>query len=221
MARIFRIRRGPKERLPLLAQGELAMTTDPGSEFLWLGTGSRNKPIPLDPIAADVGAVSKDGDIMEGALGVNDNHGNLNANASRAQLRFNPDPANSANATSVGIYSPANGLTELARIYTILNGAEAQYNILHTGNKPKGTYTGNGSAAERKIPIGGIGSYLLIHADTFNTALITPNGRINFVYSTGSVKVGDGAKFENGVLTLTVDDGGVNAGGRVYHYQVL
>ena len=221
MARIFQIRRGARANLPSLAQGEFAMTTDSGAEALWLGTGSRNKKIPLEPTAADVGAVSRSGDTMTGALGVNNNHGNLNANASRAQLRFNPDPADSANATSMGIYRPADGLNDLARIYTVINGAETQYSFHHTGNKPSGTYTGNGSAAERKIPIGGIGRYLLIHADTYNNAIITPNGRINFVYSTGSVKVGDGARFENGVLTLTVDDGGVNAGGRVYHYQVL
>lgn len=158
---------------------------------------------------------------MTGALGVNDNHGNVNANANRAQLRFNPDPNDTSNATSMGIYNPANGLNELARIYTIINGEEKQYNIHHSGNKPTGSYTGNGSATERKIQIGGIGKYLLIHADTFNNAIITPNGRINFVFSTGTAKVGDGAKFENGVLTLTTEDGGVNANGRVFHYQVL
>ena len=57
MARTFQIKRGLKAKLPVLAQGEFAMTTDNGTEALWLGTGSINKKIPLEPTAADVGAV--------------------------------------------------------------------------------------------------------------------------------------------------------------------
>lgn len=42
MARKFQIKRGLKAGMPTLAQGELAMTTDSGSEGLYIGTGTEN-----------------------------------------------------------------------------------------------------------------------------------------------------------------------------------
>ena len=42
MARKFQIKRGLKAGMPTLAQGELAMTTDSGSEGLFIGTGTEN-----------------------------------------------------------------------------------------------------------------------------------------------------------------------------------
>ena len=42
MARTFQIKRGLKADMPTLAQGELGMTTDAGSEGLFIGTGTEN-----------------------------------------------------------------------------------------------------------------------------------------------------------------------------------
>ena len=42
MGRIIQIKRGPKSTMPTLSQGELAMTTDSGSEGLFIGTGIEN-----------------------------------------------------------------------------------------------------------------------------------------------------------------------------------
>ena len=42
MGRIIQIKRGPKSTMPTLSQGELAMTTDTGSESLFIGTGTEN-----------------------------------------------------------------------------------------------------------------------------------------------------------------------------------
>ena len=42
MARKFQIKRGLKAGMPTLAQGELAMTTDAGSEGVFIGTGTEN-----------------------------------------------------------------------------------------------------------------------------------------------------------------------------------
>ena len=42
MARKFQIKRGLKADMPTLAQGELGMTTDTGSEGLFIGTGTEN-----------------------------------------------------------------------------------------------------------------------------------------------------------------------------------
>lgn len=55
MARKFQILRGLKTKLPTLAQGELAMTTDSGREGLYLGTGGKNiRFAPAESVYASV-----------------------------------------------------------------------------------------------------------------------------------------------------------------------
>lgn len=49
--------------------------------------------------------------------------------------------------------------------------------LLHTGNKPTGTYTGNGSATERRINVGGIGGVCVITGGG-NTAYVSVYGAI-------------------------------------------
>ena len=57
MSRKFQIKRGPLANLPTLAQGEIGMTTNSGSERLFMGTGAKNLEIPflsaLDAYAID------------------------------------------------------------------------------------------------------------------------------------------------------------------------
>ena len=51
--------------------------------------------------------------------------------------------------------------------------------LLHTGNKPTGTYTGNGDATQRKIAIGGIGNMVLLRNNANNDfVLVTGSGYI-------------------------------------------
>ena len=42
MGKTIQIKRGPKNTMPTLAQGELGMTTDSGAEGLFIGTGTKN-----------------------------------------------------------------------------------------------------------------------------------------------------------------------------------
>lgn len=42
MAKKLQIKRGARASMPTLAQGELGMTTDSGSEGLFVGTGTEN-----------------------------------------------------------------------------------------------------------------------------------------------------------------------------------
>ena len=42
MGKTIQIKRGPKNTMPILAQGELGMTTDSGAEGLFIGTGTEN-----------------------------------------------------------------------------------------------------------------------------------------------------------------------------------
>jgi hypothetical protein len=161
---------------------------------------------------------------MTGALGVNNNYGNVNANANRAQLRFNPIPGDTTQATSIGIYDGRNGLASIARLYAVVNGQEEPYDILHTGNKPSGSYTGNGSGAQRTINTGGIGNMLIIWSTT-GKAFVTPGGGLHAIGNTITNFPASGtssvASFANGVLTLGTTDQTMNTNGQTYHYQVL
>lgn len=92
--------------------------------------------------------------------------------------------------------------------------------VLHTGNKPSGSYTGNGSVAERTINIGGVGPVLLIYTSS-NIAIVS-NHSTFVIRATGEIVrlVSSLCKFSNGVLTLATADVSVN-GTYTYYYQVL
>lgn len=93
--------------------------------------------------------------------------------------------------------------------------------LLHTGNKPSGTYTGNGDATSRTIATGGIGKCLYIQG----------NDSMCFVGAYGGIMMdlaSDGVKrlhyneihFENGVLTITTALK-PNLSADDYYYEVL
>ena len=94
----------------------------------------------------------------------------------------------------------------------------ASYSVLHTSNKPSGSYTGNGSATERKIATGGIGSCCLCYGGNNELAIATPSGAFyrsgdNFIYTVS-------VAFANGVLTIA-SNSIVNTSSVGYVYQVL
>ena len=69
MGRIIQIKRGPKSTMPTLSQGELAMTTDTGSERLFIGTGMENielarksdlDAIPIPDVSGQIGTHNSD-----------------------------------------------------------------------------------------------------------------------------------------------------------------
>jgi hypothetical protein len=89
-------------------------------------------------------------------------------------------------------------------------------------NKPSGSYTGNGSATQRTVTVGGIGEVLTITSDT-GMALVTNRGAICLNRQTGVLS---GLKsyevnYQNGVLTIAIADAFVNGSSIAYWYQVL
>ena len=51
----------------------------------------------------------------------------------------------------------------------------------HEGNKPSGTYNGNGSETARTVATGGIGDMLLLYSDDMQKqAIVTPLGAFTF-----------------------------------------
>lgn len=96
--------------------------------------------------------------------------------------------------------------------------------VLHTGNKPTGSYTGNGSAATREIATGGLNSHaLLIRNGTNGRSVIVMYAGAIALHSDGTV-VGypyGTAQYNNNILALATTDADFNANGITYTYQVL
>ena len=119
--------------------------------------------------------------------------------------------------TNIGIGDGRIGIAKFS------NGNLSMYgDVLHTGNKPTGSYTGNGSATSRTINTGGIGSELLFRCGG-EVGLFSKYGGV--VFNSGMSQVfyftAEEMKFENGVLTLATASVYVNDNGGSYEYRVL
>ncbi len=91
------------------------------------------------------------------------------------------------------------------------------YDILHTGNKPTGTYTGNGDATNRIIKTDGIGNVLAVYR-TGEQYIVMKSGTLKITSS--GVSFTTVASFNDGVLGIA-SDSVLNTNGETYNYQVL
>lgn len=105
-------------------------------------------------------------------------------------------------------------------------GTAKEYELLHTGNKPSGSYTGNGSATQRtiEIPCVGNATALLISRPgvSAHAWLVTPGGAFKLVGTEITGINWEILRFVNGVLYIgngtTME---ANTSGNTYSYQVL
>ena len=118
---------------------------------------------------------------------------------------------------------PDKGMELLRCIQSTADSGDGYANkvVLHTGNKPSGSYTGNGSAAARTINTGGIGNAIIVR-NSYMTCIVT-NDMAFAINSSGTVKAFTSSEisFLNGVLTLQTSDTWINNSSNTYLYQVL
>ena len=131
-----------------------------------------------------------------------------NANNTHENMRvFRVDASN--NAT----------LANALRFKDRISHNETEYKIFGEHNKPSGSYTGNGSATERTINIGGVGQILLVIS---YQGLVILKNDIGFAVTPDGVKRIQGTNsFSNGVLTLKEITTYLNQNGLTYTYYVL
>lgn len=98
----------------------------------------------------------------------------------------------------------------------------AQIGAVALADKLSGNYTGNGSATNRKVQIGGKGSLLVITSDV-GTALVTARGAIchNRMGTAVTGVVSWEVNFMDGVLTIATANELLNKADQKYYYQVL
>jgi hypothetical protein len=121
-----------------------------------------------------------------------------------------------ANGNSVRIL-----LSALSNAIRFRDTTSTYRDILHTGNKPTGTYTGNGDSTTRYIETGGIGNTLLVRCDTY-TSILTAG--ISFsIKNDGTIQAFNGMScwYQNGTASINTDNAALNASGVVYTYDVL
>lgn len=102
----------------------------------------------------------------------------------------------------------------------VVAGVNERYSIFHTGNKPSGSYTGNGSAAERTIDTGGVGSAVLIWSGR-GSVLLTYYSGLGTDGSAVTPFISSAAKIRNGIISLATDNILLNQSEMKYSYQVL
>ena len=97
--------------------------------------------------------------------------------------------------------------------------------VLHTGNKPSGSYTGNGSEESRTIPIGGIGRCCAIRKQGGSSVAFVFANCFIAKPSTGSTTAvfcgSNDAVYTDGNLTITSINDAFNTNGKTYEYQVF
>lgn len=181
-----------------------------------------------------VGAVNKAGDTMTGNLMVSkSSYPQISAIDTTQERKImleysskgnaaiqNRSTSDSSNYTSVLVKTETSALNVLFQLATVKSGTVTYYNVLHTGNKPTGTYTGNGSATSRTIDTGGLGSVCVITSSKAN-CIVLANGAFYWSSSTTGAVAAGVCKFTNGVLTLATALDAFNANGITYTYQVL
>jgi hypothetical protein len=99
------------------------------------------------------------------------------------------------------------------------------YPLLHTGNKPSGSYTGNGSGTSRTISTGGMGDACIIYGSvpnigvvmsyvTWGGAICQQGGKVSGIAASEGRIIG-------GNITLNSTSNFLNVSGVKYIYQVL
>ena len=163
-----------------------------------------------------------DGGTLSGVLSVNGGWNTLAGDSAHASIMARSS-AHGNNYRALRILnSTIEANTDNAlEFYEFIDGIGTNRKILHTGNKPTGTYVGNGDATSRTIATGGIGKCLYIQG----------NDSMCFVGAYGGIMIdlaSDGVKrlhyneihFENGVLTITTALK-PNLSADDYYYEVL
>lgn len=136
-----------------------------------------------------------------------------------------------ANGTHVRHVTDANNFDEFfikqgnITYAKMVNGAWSETDVLHTGNKPTGSYTGNGSATSRTISTGGMGNVCMIWGTSPTignvTSILTWGGTISEQGGKVSGIASSEARFIDGGIVLCSTRPFLNESGATYNYQVL
>ena len=187
------------------------------------GLNAVNMQGAIDEVAEGVkNSVSKKGNSMieGGALqvrNVDNGYGTFSKNNSAAEDYGTQmmDISSDGKTAKVNVSAKLN-------LMTFVDNAGNIRDVFHEGNKPFGSYVGNGIDNEKNIDTKGIGRLILVYNQK-HFSFVTPEGALVVKLATGAVSWIDGAKayFLNGVLSLHTTNAAFNEVDATYHYQVI
>lgn len=184
-------------------------------------------------------AVNKAGDTMTGNLAFSSSdpiiYVNKNGTGKRIRL-YSGKSANFNAGASINLYNAehetAAGVFSISARKSTTEGLSldgkpdgsltwgSQY-VLHTGNKPSGSYTGTGAAWDEPLETGGIGKFIFIYS-AGTMAIVSRGLTIVSRTDTGDISVlnTEEVLFDNGRITMNSNNIVLNQSGRQYYYQV-
>lgn len=197
-----------------------------------VATLDENGKLVQMPTAADVGAVNKAGDTMTGNLTImrslpcvstaeiTTGRGARMIALSDGSVSFENITVDGTKYRSINISPETTDVSSGLKLYQYDGTSWYEQVILHTGNKPYNFYTGNGSAEERVIETGGIGSVVAIWSNHASCYVTLAGG---FTLYGGSVIGFESSQvtFANGAIKIKTTHDAFNASGVNYGYQVL
>ena len=186
------------------------------------GLNATNMQGAIDELAADVeGCLSKiGGGMIEGVLHVrsaNNGYATINKNnTDKTDYGLKISDRSSDNKTAYI------GIRALTDEFTYTNTKGKTENVFHGGNKPFGSYEGNGIDTERIIETNGIGRLILVY-NKYYFSFVTPEGALVVKLATGTVSWIESTKvfFLNGNLGLHTANAAFNEVDVTYYYQVI
>lgn len=132
---------------------------------------------------------------------------------------------NNARSLILNDNTNAPNVARALRLIDSVDGAAFTYEILHTGNKPAGSYTGNGDATARTIDVGGIwnGAQAILIVSAKGGVIVTGGLAIGWSSSGGAVSIAysEAHYISDMKLTLATTNELLNAAGVTYSYRVL
>lgn len=181
--------------------------------------------------------VSKSGDTMTGNLAIEKSYpgiflNNSTLNRSGVIQSDNSDGSlfirnqkSENNRTQLMLYGEEKSVTEVLSLYLVKNGVGSFYKVLHSGNKPTGSYTGNGSSTLREIDLTNNVNCrgVIIVSTSGYMALITSQGAIIKNGSDTSVTglPTTQVNWNDGKIKITSTHDALNKNGEIYYYQCL
>lgn len=114
------------------------------------------------------------------------------------------------------------GIRALTDEFSFTNTKGETKAVFHEGNKPFGSYVGDGIENERIIDTKGIGRLILVY-NPYHFSFVTPEGALVVKLTTGAVSWIESTKsyFLNGKLGLHTANAAFNEVDVTYYYQVI
>ena len=191
---------------------------------------------PWRAIAGTDYAVNKSGDTMTGNLTIaranpdirlNDSAiGNevsmVGAGNTLILRNYNTDSSGIRRQVELRNSDRESSIATALKLWDVTADGTVGYDILHTGNKPTGSYQGTSSTERQDIDTKGIGSCIYIHGGTLG-AIVGKSGGLGWDTNGGTIHTLTyaAAHFIDGVLTIATNSFYVNSSDVTYTYQVL